>query len=496
MLPHEKPLRGYHKSIGGSAGKYTHGGDTSKPENMPSRDDADYLATNYDELSDALQDAGSTVYIDAHIDVSRKSTIDAAGGNTIVGQYCDPAVESVGNWIRHDDNEADKYTKTIIRHRAGSEPLTMYGVYMLGPRYRRSDEDHTADGFDDMLSTAVWDSASPEDGRFKVIGCRFSGWTWAGISIGAKRHPTDARVRRCTFNKNNFNHYGYGINQFNGDLWVDRCFFDDNRHWTAGFGYPTEETDITNCVGGPGPGLSHAWDKHSLQNNRSDGDETAGHHLRMRNCTTMQTKRIDGGPQEAVKIRGVTEALSWFQDCHFYHESPPDPDEPDTVQVIRQETDEWDNVEFADRNNHYGRNEPPDGVGAPRDPDYSADSAEQDEDPTPKPDPKEIEGETKVVQIQGEGSGIGWGGYWIYVSGEAVPAKQTEKNDVVKRQAETNVLVGQLYDSGRDTFEISKDASLVGAWFTHPCTVRIDGDRVDYLPSLVSSEANRRFDNA
>lgn len=482
VLEHEQPLRAYHQTIGGSAGSGTHGGDVPKPDGMPSRSDADYHVRNYSQLKSAVTDDGAIVYIDDDINMSRKGEITLADGVTIVGQYCDPDVDGPGNELYHEDNDANDYN-SFFRHHPGGEPAKLYGVSMRGPREYTNDPDHEADDFEDLLVYGIWDSANANDGTFEAVGCRFTGWTHAGIVLGARNHKTDGEIRRCAFHMNNTNHYGYGLEQYNGDLWVDRCFFDQCRHWTAGFGYPDEETHITNCVGGRGPGLSHAWDKHGLHNNLDTDDLTAGHHLRMKNCTTMQTELPDGRPQEAVKIRGITVEESWFRDCHFYHDSPPDSNRPNRNQVIRQEHDEWNNVSWA--NNHYGPDDPPDGIGAP----LAAEDIDEPNRPAPDngadADKPTMEYPFQRLTIHGGDERCD---YKFEISGAAETAKD-EPSDSVSSIDGGSVIEGYVFAEYTDEYHIEPGAVINKAKFDGACTVDIDGHAAQ-LGSAISTGLN------
>lgn len=364
----------YDDRIGGYVGPDTDG---DRPEGMPTKDDADYVVSTYSELQDALGDDNAVVTHDTDIDLTHRDPIWCADNITLFGQYCDPDVPGLGYKLHYDKQPINGYTG-CLRKESGASP-TFYGVYMDGPLDGFTDADHTDPDFEDRLRSGVWVSTERSDGLVEFIGCRFTGWTWAGVVTGDHGRLTETDIKRSALAGNNFNHYGYGVSQRDGDLWVDLCFFDNNRHHTAGYGHPSEYTDITRSVAGPGPGASHAWDKHEDEYTDPDDEyRTSGGHLRMRNVTTMQTKSIFGGPQEAVKNRGVTYQLSWIGNSHFYHTDPPSRENPNQVQVIRQETNEWLNFDVFDGdewggNNYYGPGKPPKGIGAPLDQDPDPD---------------------------------------------------------------------------------------------------------------------------
>lgn len=469
MLQHEEPLAGYHKSIGGSAGSGTHGASTARPDDMPTKSDADYVVSNYDELAAGLGDSGSIVYVESDIDVTHNDPIEVAGGNTLVSGYCDPDINGTGPKIHYDRRPHGGPDGVLVQH--SGEPLTMYGVYMQGPISEFTDDDHTDSDFESWLRTGVWIRTEMDDGLVEIVGCRFSGWTWSGTQLGDHNRRTDAEIRRSTYEMNNYNHYGYGVCSYNTDLWIDRCFFDHNRHSTAGYGNPTETHDITNSIMGPGPGASHAWDMHGLRNNTGTDELTAGGHVRMKNCTTMQTESIWSDDQEGVKIRGISDGVSWIRNCHFYHEDPPSRDEPNQNQAIRQEAvDDWTNLQIFDDtedggNNYYGRRGVPNGVGAPR--------AQQS-----KPEPNEPEPTMQRLIVDGLGGPDVNGDYEIVVYGDVEDTEENEPSEQIdERDGGRVVITGNMW-GGTDEFRVSDDVQFESGAFDIPCIVTLDGTNI------------------
>lgn len=482
MLDVEDPLaRGnFIRKISGSAGPGTWGDDTPKPKGMPDKRDCDHIATTYSELKRGLKDDNASTYYDNDIDLTYKDVIWAGDNVELVGQYCDPSVPGTGYKLHYDEQPVDGYTG-CIRKESGTPP-SFYGVYMDGPVTEFTDRDHTDPNFEDWLRAGVWVSTERNDGLAEFKGCRFSGWTWGGIVTGDHNRLTETNVKRCTITGNNWNHYGYGISQRDGDLWVDLCFFDDNRHHTAGYGHPTEYTDVTRCVAGPGPGASHAWDKHE-DDFIDPGDQyrTAGGHFRMQNTTTMQTESIFGGPQEGVKLRGVTDQLSWIGKSQFYHEDPPSKTDPNQVQAIRQETHEWINFDIfgGDEwggNNFYGPGEPPKGIGAPR------------------MDEPNVEDETlKSLTVNGESeTDVGGGDYEFVVNASVVNLTSTSEGteNISHLHDDWYQIEGSII-GGNDRFEVSEDIIIDRAWVTTPVTVTLDDSVVQLAPLMAKHIENR-----
>lgn len=491
MLPHEKPLRdghpnGFHRSIGGSAGQGTYGGDIEKPPGMP--DTTDYTVSTYDEMRDACQNEGAVIGYDAHIDFTGRETINVADGVTIVGGYCDPDVPGTGPWLHHDDETP--YTRRFFEHGYG-EPCTLYGVYMLGPRLHYFDPDHTSDNFDDLHCAGFFEYAPKNAGTFKAIGCRFTGFTVAGIEFGARGYETEGEVRRSTFTRNNMEHLGYGIEQYNGNLWVDRSFFDRCRHGIAGAGQPTEYLDLTESVFGPNAWSSHLIDRHGIDERHPDPDidaYIAGGHIRIRNCSIMGTWDVGGYPQEGEAIRGASIDQSRTYLTHFWHDEDPEQTDapPNTVgAAVRQEveSDTFQNLQLYD--NLYSPDDYEEGIGAPpAETDQSGQTVSED---PPQDTNMEFNGAHNLV-VTGHGVTAK---YWLYLDGKARTAKLSDSSEVVK-YGDRTVMSGHVV-GGKDAFEISKDATLVGAWFDGPATVTVDGNQVTQMPSLIAAETDRRI---
>lgn len=466
-LPHEAPLSGYSSTIGGSAGANTHGGDVPKPDGMPDRSDADYVVTDYQELKEGLRDANAIVYIGDHIDVTQQETIWLADGVTLVGQYCDPTVAGTGYWIHHDDTDDNIYTRNVLAHRGGTPP-TLYGVYGLGPRLRYFDPDHTSDQFDGLVSSFLHVYPGKSAGTFRAIGCRFTGWTMAGLELGAKNYETDAEIHRSTFTRNWMEHLGYGIEQYNGELRMDRCFFDRCRHGVSSFGYPTCAWTLTTSVVGPGPWSGHALDMHKLANNLSDGDETAGGDILIRDCSLMATTDVNGSGQEAFALRGVPDGEARIERCHFWHASRPQATNKQG-NAYRQEWDGWQN--FYVENCTFG----PDAGGA----DVGAPLAEDDHD--------DHEPTMDILQIQGHGLR---GSYRLALNGDAEPMNNTEGPDAVDTEGDQSIISGEII-GGHDSYRIDDDATLLSWRSEVPATIRREGEVVP-LGRLVAVDVDRR----
>lgn len=489
-------LSGFAADIGAEAGPGTHGGnDVEKPEGMPDRRDADYSVTSPRELDNALSDDNAVVYVSEDIDLADwGESIWAGDGVKLISDYCNPDVPGTGPVIRHRRTDDDVYTRKCIRHRGG-KPLEMYGVFAHGPRTDYFDPDHNAPEFQDLTSSFLHEHAPADSGTFRAVGCRLTGWTMAGIELGAKNYETDAEIRYSTFDRNRMWHLGYGIEQYNGDLWVDRCYFDACRHAIAGFGRPTEQTDVTNCVFGLGPWYSHAVDQHRLGENVTDGGQTAGQHLRVRNCTFLGRHGDRGnGPydQEGIAWRGESVNESQVYNCEFVH--PTEPDAPGQQgSAVRQSVDgsnDWVNLSLW--NNTYGQLGKKAGVGAPR----AKKGHEDDDEPIeedPSGQPNQPEPTMKRLKVRGHGGPGVEGDYSIIVHGDVEPTDQNEPSEQIEDlDGERTRISGNMW-GGVDVFLLADDALPVSAE-SKDVVLTIWLDDVPIMGGLTAVESARRFD--
>jgi hypothetical protein len=361
-LPHEKPLQGYARNIGGSAGKGTHGGQAVKrPSGMPTKAEADYVVSTPDELVNAVTTDEAIVYIDKTITLKGPQNIELGDNVTLVGGFCDPTIPGRGPVIEQDYYHRKLFISNYQR------PPTLWGISLRGPNsdleyFDPRDEEYSGGDLtpEDWYAGGIHCYDDKEKGTFRAIGCEFWAWTVAGIELGAKDHQTDADVIRCTFHSNIMETLGYGIEQYNGHLWCDRSFYDRCRHGISGYGYTTESWELTESVIGPNDWAGHAMDMHDrVEPNRG------GHHISVRDCTFMITEDIAGYGQEGIAQRGVSVAGDEIWGCDFWHPTKPVPP-GDQGDAYRQETPEQrDSFEnFNPHDNAFGG--PNKGFGAPR----------------------------------------------------------------------------------------------------------------------------------
>lgn len=331
----DDPLNSAAWKLGGSAGPGTHGGmHVDRPAEMPTKSASDFIVRTASQLRFAL-DAGPgyIIYIDADIDISSFDGVSVPRDTILVGGFCDPSrTENGGRGPILYNHDRRPYNR---RHLVASDPIEVWGVSFEGPRGRFDtleakyfDPDNYPGSNTEFYVSALWCYPDLTESASLIYGCEFRGWNVAGLETGERTRESTVNVERCTFINNCMESLGYGIEQWNGHLTCNLCYFDFNRHAISGFGYNTESWTVTNSMHGPNA-ISHAFDMHGLrQNIDSFNGNLAGKSIRMENVTIPFTKehvRNPGSGQEGMRLRGVSEQVSEVNNCHFYHSQPPDP---------------------------------------------------------------------------------------------------------------------------------------------------------------------------
>lgn len=475
-LKQNDSLDGFHPSIGGYSGTDNR---VDRPAKMPAREDCDTIASTPATFIDRVTEDNATIYVEGTIDltehVEANGGIQMGSGVTLVGSRCDPSA-SGSSVIR-----TDAHTKHLLTSCYGTAP-TIWGITFEGPEPESVDLDHTSDEFEERTAGALF--CYDDKGTFRVHGCEFRFWSLAGVLCGAKNHTTKTIIERCSFHDGLFEHYGYGIQHYNGFLSVKRSFFDRLRHAISSFGYPNGGYAVADCVFGPGPWRGHLLDMHCLANNLDNGDRTAGEFVRVYRCTSLingsERDDVNNYGQEVVAIRGDPEKTSYVDRCDLRHPEPPDPT-GDQGSAFRQET-EWSDTpnswrNFEPRDNHFGK-QPRAGYGAPLAP-----------DPEPKPQPES----TKMkLDIHGRGRRTG-GDYWIKVLGSAETHGISEPNEkIIDNGDGTVTLRGEAY--GHDRFVLSDDAQLLSFRASGVFDLELDNEPVDLAPLIAVAESDRPGD--
>lgn len=463
---HEKPLANtFHRRLGGSAGKHTHGGDYARPAGMPTRKQCDYEPTTPGKLLDVIDVDGAKIYIDRTLDLTGEDDITIGDGTTLVGGFCDPSIPGRGPVLK-----TDHYCRRLFKTR---DPVHMYGISLRGPnvnyfdpRERAKSNDWDTDDPDDWLSAGVFTYPTKKEDASTFIGCEFFGWTVAGVEVGSKENETSAIFRRCSGHNCPMETYGYAIEHYNGEMIIEDCFFDVCRHAVSSFGYPTAGYTIRNSVLGPGPWYGHGIDVHALKENIDTDSDVAGWYMHAINNTIMSWWDGGGFPQEGIAVRNIPRKKSRIEKNHFpLHKRLPDPT-GGNGDAYRQGISgkKWKNV--APKDNLVGK-EHKAGYGAPRAPAATT--------------------LTKPVQhLRVQGHSIpGW--YELHVRGRVKSGRGIEQNDTIRNAdgGKDTVIRGRIVGAA-DDYLLDRDAQLTSAHFEAPCTVTIDNEPVEELPSLVS----------
>lgn len=324
----DDPLSDAAWELGGSAGPGTHGGDhVDRPADMPTKAEANWIVRTKSEFVNALENGGdgAIIYIDDDVYIGGLNEQPIPRNAKLVGGFCDPErTENNGRGPRLFNNSNAPWT---LYHFKSGQPVELWGLSVEGPSQTYFDPRDKPGANSDYYSGGFLLYPDPGDGEVFVYGCEFRGWTAAGLFPGARNTASNCRVERSTFVNNCMETLGYGIEQYNGHLDANLCYFNFNRHSISGFGYDTESWIVRNSMHGP-DAISHAFDMHGLRQNTDYTGNLAGKYCRMENVTipfTEEKVRNPGSGQEGFRLRGVSEEITTVADNHFYHPNPPDP---------------------------------------------------------------------------------------------------------------------------------------------------------------------------
>lgn len=191
------------------------------------------------------------------------------------------------------------------------------------------------------------------------------GWSDTAVMTGTIREPLSPHIHHNSLHHNQMEGLGYGVCVIRGDPLIEWNYFDQNRHSIAG-------TDRPDCCyvaryNVVDETVSHAFDMHTYIDDER-GIEQAGKTIYIRRNTFGFTdSHVSSYPdgQEAVAIRGTPTDVVKLTKNWFHHPTRPNDENINKQgQAFRQEyTSSWENFEYS--NNHYGSDEPPDGIGAP-----------------------------------------------------------------------------------------------------------------------------------
>ncbi|WP_017975022.1 hypothetical protein [Actinopolyspora halophila] len=336
----------------------------SSPGDTPS-----FHVNDFDGLKNALEQAGDGDIIrvgdNAQIDLTgQENTLSIASGVILSGGRGNNG--SLGGllYTTRDRNPVADTPLPMFKTRGDRVRFT--GLRIQGPRHADYWDPEGNEGdpsehqeYENYLIGGIHFLGE----NCRVDNCQLYGFTHAAVSVGAKGYPVSARVDHSSIHNNPMEHFGYGVNLYNGESVIEWNYFDYNRHSIAGFGY--EENGYTaryNLVGAHP--ISHAFDMHGLNQNNGDG-EVAGGTINIHHNTFRFTHDVhpDNRAQEAIAIRGVPADRCDIDNNWFYHDSKPT-EVNKQGNAYRQENEKWMHVWAS--GNHFGTGEPGSDVGHPR----------------------------------------------------------------------------------------------------------------------------------
>ncbi|WP_330633738.1 hypothetical protein [Halocatena halophila] len=492
-LKHEKPLQGYHPSIGGFAEPDK---DVSRPAEMPQRDDCDYVVSNSDQLEKHIVKDDVSIYLDQSagvISLKGMEDVTLGSGVELVAQYCDPDIDGRGA-ILHQPY----YARHTFKIGYGNEPPTLWGISFQGPMLAadwndRDDypepqniyfdprtEERTHGGElspSDWYAGGLFCHTAKDAGTFRAIGCEFMGWSLAGLELGSRERETQAEIRRCSFHNNLMETAGYGAELYNGHTDFSRCYFDRNRHGISAFGYPTLSYRLIESLVGDGLGAGHAIDFHDLGANLSNTDtpNMGGKFFTVKRSTFMITGDIADYKQEAITQRGQSLAGRAFHEnkgdldipgdeitrSHFWHEEEPEPcGEQGDAYREGADGNSWTSLNPHD--NIFGPEQSKDKLRK-----YGAPRANQSDDSDKK---------MRELAVQGFGPG---GNYRILVDGDVQPTDSVDKQESINKRNDGRTLIKGSIGPWEDVFEIDEDAVPLEASLEEaPAKILLDKENV------------------
>ncbi|SFE34324.1 hypothetical protein SAMN04487819_111114 [Actinopolyspora alba] len=333
-------------------------------------DTPEFHVNDFNGLKNALESAGDGDIIrvadDAAIDMTgAENTLSIGTGVIISGGRGNNG--SLGGLIYTTRNRNPVADKALPMFKTYGDRVRFTGIRLQGPRlanywdpegYDGNPYDDTA--YDNYLIGGI--HFLGDDCR--VDNCQLYGFTHAAISVGAGGYQVSSRIDHNSIHNNPMEHFGYGVNLYNGHSVIEWNYFDYNRHSIAGYGYASNGYTARYNLVGEHP-ISHAFDMHGRAQNDGSDTEVAGGTINIHHNTFRFTTDVfpDSRAQEAIAIRGVPANRCDIDNNWFYHDSKPVAVN-EQGNAYRQENDQW--MHMWASGNHFGRSEPAADIGHPR----------------------------------------------------------------------------------------------------------------------------------
>lgn len=204
----------------------------------------------------------------------------------------------------------------------------------------------------------------------EVDNCELYGWPNQAINIGSSGTAYSPHIHHLHGHDCMMVGFGYVVDVIKGHPLIEDSYFNATRHSVDGFGYPECGYTLENSVFGPIT-YSHAVDMHTLAENTSGNDLTAGGRVEVRRCTFCFDSNIHDSPAQAIAFRGYPTDGYVTENCRFLHtiegEEPPfnvaNSSGYAPYRQVNVPRGEWHDWEFID--NQYGPDAPyREGIGA------------------------------------------------------------------------------------------------------------------------------------
>jgi len=311
----------------------------------PTSDDADYIATDFPSLKDALANVpdGGVVYVDRDIDAGDPDPLTIPTGVTLVGDRT----------FTGDDNR-ETGIPTIKLDGGATQVYPLFNA-KAGARI-------TGVGLDAPVKTLTQHSWEHEHTGIAVHGddveidnSVFRGWGNAAADVG----EDGTTVSRCHIHHNHIvdsplKTLGYGVMVTHGTALIQRNYFDHNRHAVACDGASDSRYEAAHNYCGP-RSLLQVWDMHRGEEAGAGSGEQAGdwfdiHH----NLVEARYEFEDSSSLGATYIRGDPLSSSDIEGNVFCHSGRPETPEGVSGGPYLLEVTEIENSNITVSNNRFG----------------------------------------------------------------------------------------------------------------------------------------------
>ncbi len=347
-------------------------------------EDADIVVDTQRDLLDAIDGSAEIIGVPGHARIDLSGRDFTLSGQTIVS---DRGVDGSRGALLYTTDHGEN-SPAWDGGSNGRGVITMRGESRIsGVRYRGPYHDYYDDprypGYIPLDDGNASERRRKREARYargiriltddaEIDNCEIYGWPVQAITIGTRGTSVSPHIHHIYGHDCMMVGFGYVVDVFRGHPTIEMSYFNATRHSINGFGYEDCGYTLEDCVFGPST-YSHAVDMHTLAENGSPGDLTAGGRVEVRRCTFAFTHSITGNNAQAIAFRGYPEEEYRVENCRFAHEAEGDgsvenvanaSNEPVPYRQVNVPAGEWHDWFLS--GNQYGIGEPHDpGVGAP-----------------------------------------------------------------------------------------------------------------------------------